>query len=187
VLWNHVVYGPEIVHKIAGEQDVISSNEETPAVYQDEFIIYDDTNMKIQDALSLQKLEVITKKDNYMGNIQYYEPESIISDIAYNYHLNPETTKIIKNANVAIIYDIKDDAIVIGDILYNTNFNVNDEQIDVTDKVIMQIRRAIEQLDIKDKKIDITRLNQEQIEIYNKALNLNEEIDIERGLSYGTR
>ena len=172
---------------LSGEQGVKTNVGNTPTLYQDEFIIYDNTNTREQDVLSLQKLEYITKKDNYTGRTQSEETENIISAIANNYNLNPETTRVIMNANFAIIYDTREDSVVVGDILYNTSVNLKGQQVDITDKVAMQIRMAIEQIGVKGKKFDISRLDQEQLEMCSKAMNLNEELDVERGISHGAR
>jgi len=172
---------------IAGNADVVSSSIHTPAVYPDEFIIYDDTNTKTSDALTLQKLEYITNPDHYIGRTQSSETENIVSDIAYNYNLNPERTRIIMNANFAIIYEIRKEDIVIADLLYNTSINNAGQVIDITEQVVMQIRMALEQIGFKGKKFNLDRLKKEQLEMCEKAMRLDKEIDEERGFSYGTR
>lgn len=186
---NHVLYTSDSTtqYVIAGEQDVPTSTYETPTIYSDEFVIHDNGNTKQQDVLMLQKLELATRGDSYSGLTQSYETEKIISNIAYNYGLNPETTRIIMNANFAIIYDTTSDEIIVGDVLYNTSFDNNGQQIDISDKVAMQIRMAIEQIGVKGKKFNISRLSQEQLEMCNMAMNLETEIDEERGLSHGAR
>lgn len=172
---------------VAGEQDVITSDYETPAIYSDEFLIHDNSNTKQKDVLMLQRLELVTKGDSYSGRIQSDETDKIVSDIAYNYGLNPETTRIIMNANFAIIYDTTNEEVIVGDILYNTSFNNQGQQVDITDKVAMQIRMAIEQIAVKGKKFNTSHLSQEQLEMCNKAMNLETEIDEERGLPHGER
>ena len=87
------------------------------------------------------------------------------------------TTRIIMNNNMAIIYDVTSTEIIIGDILYNRIY---------LDKVILQIRLALEQ--IRDnKKIRLGNIDKEQTEIFFKAFNLDKELDRERGLNHGTR
>ena len=172
---------------VAGEQDVIASDYEVPAIYSDEFVIHDNSNTKQQDVLMLQRLELATRGDSYSGRTQSDETDKIVSDIAYNYGLNPETTRIIMNANFAIIYDTTNEEVIVGDILYNTSFNNQGKQVDITDKVAMQIRMALELIGVKGKKFNISYLSQEQLEMCNKAINLKTEIDEERGLSHGAR
>ncbi len=186
---NHGLYtfDSRTQYVISGEQDVLTSTYETPTIYSDEFVIHDNENTKQQDLLMLQKLELATRGDSYFGRTQSDETEKIVSNIAYNYGLNPETTMIIMNANFAIIYDTTSEEVIVGDVLYNTSFDNNGQQIDISDKVAMQIRMAIEQIGVEDKKFNISRLSQEQLEMYNKAMNLETEIDEERGLSHGAR
>ncbi len=170
---------------LAGDQDVITSTYEMPAIYSDEFVIHDNSNTKQQDVLMLEKLELVTK--GYSERTQSEKAGEFVSDIAYNYRLNPETTRIIMNANFAIIYDTTNEEVTIGDILYNTSFDNQGQQVDITDKVTMQIRMAMEQIGVKGKELNTSRLSQEQIEMCNKAMNLDKEIDEERGISHGAR
>ena len=60
-------------------------------------------------------------------------------------------------------------------------FSVKKQKYLVEDIVEMQLRLAIEQIK-GNKKIDIDNLDDEQKNIYTKLMNLNEEIDIEKGL-----
>ena len=187
---SHYLYNSDHLegqYIVAGKQDVIASDYEVPAIYSDEFIIHDNSNSNKLDALMLQKLELATRGDSYSRITQSDEIDKIVSNIAYNYGLNPETTKIIMNANFAIIYDITNEEIIVGDILYNTSFNNQGQQVDITDKVAMQIRMAIEQIGVKGKKFNISNLSEEQLKMCNKAMNLEAEIDEERGLSHGAR
>ena len=172
---------------IAGDKNIVKSDFEAPAIYSDEFEIHDDNNTDEVDLLTLEKLELTTKGNNYNGQTQLYDSKNIVSSIAYNYDLNPRTTKIIMNANFAIIYEENNNKNVIGDILYNTSFEENGKSIDITDKVTMQIRMALEQIREEGKEFDVSRLGNEQQEMYNKAMNLDKEIDEERGLSHGSK
>lgn len=168
---------------IAGKSDIITNKFITPiTVYQDEFIIYDDSNTKIEDALALQKLEFATKKYHYNGRTEVDEENNIITNIAYNYDLNAETTKVVMNSNFAIIYDIRAEEIIIADILYNTKINVGGENMDITDLVVMQIGMALQQIQIEGKKFNISELEEEQADIFNIAINLYEELDILMGI-----
>ena len=80
------------------------------------------------------------------------------------------------NANFAIIYEDAD-KIKIADLFYNLKAG----DIDIEKVVVMQIRLAIEQIK-GNKEIDISDLDEKQKDIYNKAINLNEELDKEKGI-----
>ena len=124
----------------------------------------------------LGKLELLHNQYSNISNIDY-KNENIVDTIADLYDFYKDKTKIIMNANFAIIYEESDDKIVIGDLFYN----IKAKDIDIENKVLMQIRLAIEQIK-NGKEIDITNLEEKEKNIYNKAINLKEELDIERGL-----
>jgi len=175
-------------HVIAGDEFVPESNEETLTLYNDDYIIYDDTNIKQENVMMLQKLEYSMDDYNYSGSLLSTNSKNIMDDIAYNYDLNPTNTKIIMNANFAIIYDATSDQIVIGDVLYNKTVNLSGRETDISNVIALQIRMAIEQISAGGKNIDISRLDKEKLEMCSKAMNLTqEEIDKERGISHGSR
>ena len=144
-------------------------------IHNDLYKIYDNDNFTRKDLLMLGKLEILNEQ--YSDILDIDKEKNLVSEIADLYDLDKEKTKVIMNVNFAIIYEEKDDIIKIGDIFYNTLAG----DMDIEDIVEMQLRLAIEQIK-GNKKIDIDNLDDEQKEIYIKAMNLNEEIDIERGL-----
>ena len=56
--------------------------------------------------------------------------------------------------------------------------------MDITDIVAMQLRLAIDQIS-NGCKINVTFLDDEQLNMYKKAMDLKDEIDIERGIKGG--
>ena len=79
---------------------------DTLPVHSDTFIEYTDSNFTDKDLLYLEKLEIITKENPRQLETsvsEYAEDGKLITEIAKNYGLNPETSKIIMNANFAII------------------------------------------------------------------------------------
>ena len=183
---NHGLYTKDSnIQYVLEEQD--SNNNfsgETYAIYKDNYIEYDDSNFKKIDLFSLERLELITKKNPlYLKTdiADMKDSNSPVTELAKNYKLNPKTTRVIINPNFAIIYDINDNIINIGDLLFNTKIEI-DEEVDITDKVMMQINIAINQIK-KDKEIDISSLDENQRKMYNSSLNLEEKKSI-RGLVY---
>jgi len=159
---------------------------DTLPVHSDSLILYTDETFNDKNLLALQKLEIITKNTSYnlCTTISDYENNSkIVTELAYNYDLDPYSTKIIMNPNFAIIYDETNETIRIGDLLYNTNVVVEEQTFDISASVIMQIRMALEQI-AGNKKVDVSMLNEEQKEMYNKAMNLRDELDAERGVRH---
>lgn len=174
-------------HIIEEREDRKTYHGETIPVHSDSFVEYTDENIKESDLLRLEKLEILTKDNPFRLNTDirsYGSKENYVSDLAYNYDLNPDTTRVIIHPNFAIIYDTNGNKVTLGDLLFNTVVKNNaDEEASIEDKVVMQIRLALDQI-ANNKEIDTSRLNPKQITMYNKATMLNEEIDIERGVGH---
>lgn len=167
--------------------DRIKINQEALYVHKDKYKEYTDKDFTISDLLILEKLEIITKGNlerlndlldsgYYLSNNTYTD---LVSRISNSYGLNSEYTRIVMNANFAIIFEKRDNTILIGDLLFNR------EMLNKHSKTIMlQIKLAIEQIS-EGKEIDISLLNEEQTEFYIKCL--EEEIDMNRGESFGRK
>ena len=150
-------------------------NGETIQLHNDLYQIYDDSNFTKKELIRLGKLEML--QDGYSEILEIEAEENLVSNIAELYELDKEKTKIIMNANFAIIYEDKNDVIKIGDLFYNTTAG----DMNIVDVVVMQIRLAIDQIK-GNKKIDASNLEKDQEEIYNKAINLSKELNVEKGL-----
>lgn len=159
---------------------------ETLQVYNDSFIEYNDSNFNEKSLLSLEKLEIVTKDDlRYLETFveDYADREHLVTEIAKNYGLNPETTKIVMNPNFAVIYSIDGNRLKVGDLLFNLKVDNEMQQMDIEEQVVMQIRLAFEQIS-QGKEIDISSLDDKQKEIYAKAASLTDEIDMGRGVGH---
>ena len=129
---------------------------------------------------------MITKDDPlYLDTAMSSEIDSnhLVTGLARNYNLNPETTKVVMNPNFAIIYDTTSSQVRIGDLLFNTKIKTPDKEIDISDIVKIQIRLALDQISY-DKEIVLSNLNQNQQQMLEKAKSLTDEIDKERGVSH---
>jgi len=160
---------------------------ETLPVHTDILIEHTDDTFDYKMLLTLEKLEFNTKGNYGYMNTQlsdYDDKEKIVSSLARNYDFNPETTRIVMNPNFAIIYDINDNNIIIGDLLYNFNIDNEEQQMDIKKDVLLQMKLALEQIS-KEKTIDTSELSEEQMKIYNELEILNEEINIKKGVSHG--
>lgn len=159
---------------------------ETLPVHSDTYIEYSDSNFAKKSLLTLEKLEIVTKEDpRHLETVvsDHANPEHLVTEIAKNYELNPETTRIVMNPNFAIIYDVNDNKLEIGDLLFNTKIDNGKQQMDIENQVVMQIRLALEQI-ANNKEVDISNLDEKQKEMYAKVTGLTEEIDIERGVGH---
>lgn len=161
-------------------------NGDTPVVHADSYIEYDDTNFTENQVHALERLESITKDQPYYLDTSVgrnVDKTKLVSAIARNYGLHQETTKIILHPNFAIIYDTYGDKITIGDLLFNTKIDNFDQQMDIEDKVIMQIRLALNQI-ASGKEVVLLEPTEKQQLMYEKIMGLKNEMDIERGVGY---
>lgn len=162
-------------------------NGETLSVHSDTYTEYTDTNFTPQFLDFLIKLEAVTKnnsRDLGVSASYYKDSQHLVSDIAISYGLNPKTTKIIMNPNFAIIYDINGNKLKIGDLLFNTRVDNKEQQMDIENNVVMQIRLALNQIS-NGNEIDISDLDENQKIMYEKAISLTDELDNERGVGHG--
>ena len=160
---------------------------ETLPVHTDTVIEYTNDTFDEKMLLMLERLELITKHNPIYLDTQlddYDDRENIVSSLAKNYDLNPKTTRIVMNPNFAIIYDINDNNMKIGDLLYNFSVDNGEQQRDITTDVLLQMKLALNQIST-EKVIDISGLTEEQVEVYNKLGMLNEEINIRKGVGHG--
>lgn len=146
----------------------------TLPVHHDEFIIYDDSNFTKKDLYHLQRLELLTKKDksSLLTQIDSEEETNLVTSLAFSYNLNPKTTRVIYNTNIALIYDYDDTTIHLGDILYNRNIGLNRDK-DITDVICLQVYFALKQIK-GNKDIDVSKLNKTQLDIYNASKDVKE-------------
>ena len=155
---------------------------ETLAVHSDDYVEYNDDNFTEK----LNNLENVTKEDSlYLdtsvrGSI---DSKHLVTEIAKNYDLNPDTSRIIMSSNFAIIYDVNGDKLKIGDLLFNTKVDNKEQQMDIESKVVIQLRLALEQI-ASDKEIDVSQLDEKQKKMYAKVIGLTDEMDIERGVGH---
>ena len=155
-------------------------------VHHDEYKIYDDSNLNKKQLLTLEKLEIVTKgnSNNLDTDVIDYTDDEYVSEIGANCGLDRDKTKIVMNPNFAIIYEEDDNKIKIASLLFNTYIDNHKQQIDITDKVVIQIKLALDQIGY-GKEIDVSMLPINQKEMYEKAINIKDEIDNERGIGHG--
>lgn len=159
---------------------------DTLPVHSDDYVEYSNENFNQKSLLLLEKLEVVTKENpSYLDTSvrEGADPAHLVSELAKNYGLNPETTRVVMNPNFAIIYDINGDKLKVGDLLFNTKVDNANQQMDIERQVAIQMGLAIEQIGL-GKEIDVSELNTKQKEMYDKATGIIDEMDMERGVSH---
>ena len=169
---------------ILEEKDRINNyNGNNIHIYNDDYIEYTDDNFDGRMLIMLNNMEIATKDRSYNLNTSRinYDDNKIVSKIANNIELNPINTKIIMNPNFAIIYEVNDTYIKIGDLYFNTTIYDDEEEIDISSSVIMQIRCAFIEI-ANNKGIDISLLEEKQKDMYQKVINYSSDINNERAL-----
>lgn len=183
----------ETQYIIGGNRDVPKGDYEALEIYEDDYEIKDNNSFTELDLLLIERLELVTKKSHYYGKTNFNKDEReklagrYVSKIASNYGLDIDNTRIIMNANFAIIYEEREDKIIIGDIYYNTSFKDNDNIVDITDNVMAQLYEALKQINPEKKEINIDNLDKDQLEMFKKVVVLNENKKNDEGVGYGAR
>lgn len=167
------------------DNQIENTNENTLNIYNDSYVEYDDNNFTEKLLLMLKKLEIITNGDKFEERFDNkIDNKHIVTSLARNYRLNPEKTKIIMNANMAIIYEVQDKKIKLGNLLFNTNVNNGEQQLDIEMVVGLQIWLAFEQIK-GDKEFDISLLNDKQKDMYDKVIKIVQDFNLESGVGHG--
>lgn len=187
-------YEPDHEHDgqyiIAERDGIVKSEHENLYVHQDDIPEYDGSNMTATVLLTIKRMEQETDRDNleYLSGTKDEEslPKSqrIINSIAREYGLNPDTTKIMATARIALIYSKdKDNKIKIGDLLSSPiKSTLTEEQRKKAEAHIMyQIQKALKQIGIQDSEVDLSSLSEEQKQMIQSAIQEIEKENDERG------
>lgn len=164
-------------------EDRIEYEGDTLTIHPDTYQEYTDKDFTLNNLIALQKLEKATKDDPYYLETEISEANdsiNLVSSLANNYGLDSKLTKIIMHPNFAVIYEVNENSVKIADLLYNPIITSENEK---SKTILIQIKLALEQIS-KNKNIDTNNLSDDAKKIFNQALNINEEIDIERGIKH---
>ena len=104
-------------------EGVAKSGHENLYVHQDDVPVYDGTNMSSTVLLTMKRMEQATERNNLAYLSERSDEESIpksqriINSIAQEYGFEPDSTKVMATARIALIYSKDKDKIKIGDLL----------------------------------------------------------------------
>ena len=136
-------------------EKVIKSEYENLYVYEDDILVYDNTNISSAALLTLQRMaqsagrEKLTNMHKENGNIT--ESQKIINSIAKAYEFEPKDTKVIVTPSIAIIYSQSEqNELKIGEILVAPQRDDLDEEQkkEATEHVAYQTEKAFEKIGI---------------------------------------
>lgn len=177
------LYTNDSINQYVLEQrsDRVSYDGDNLIVHRDDYIVYDNSNFKEMELLSLSKLELITNGSvGKLNFVSVYNEGNLVSEIARYYGLNIDTTRVLLHPNFGIIFDVNNGIVRVGDLFFNTKVINGDKVMDIENEVIMQLKFAFDQIS-NGMNIDVSRLNVKQLDMYNKVIGTYLESGVLRG------
>ena len=177
-------------YTIAEREGTVKSEHENLYVHQDDVPVFDGTNMYSTVLLTMKRMEYSTEKDNlaYLSERSDEEnlPKSqrIINSIAREYGLDPNDTRVMATARIALIYSKdKDNKVKIGDLLFSPlKTGLTEEQKQkATAHIMHQVKKALKQIGVQDSEVDLSSLSEEQQQMLQSVMQEIEKENDERG------
>ena len=177
-------------YTIAEREGTVKSEHENLYVHQDDVPVFDGTNMSSTVLLTMKRME------QEMGryNLAYLSEKSdeanlpksqrIINSIAREYGLDPNSTKVMATARIALIYSKdKYNKVKIGDLLSSplkTGLTKEQKQ-KATAHIMYQVKKALKQIGVQDSEVDLSSLSVEQQQMLQSVMQEIEKENDERG------
>jgi hypothetical protein len=177
-------------YTIAERKDTVKSEYENLYVHQDDVPVFDGTNMSGTVLLTMKRMEQAKQRDNlaYLGERSdekdLPKSQKIINSIAREYGLNPNDTKVMATARIALIYSKdKENNVIIGDFLSSTLKKdlTEDQKQKSTAHIMYQVKKALKQIGIQDSKVDLSLLDEEEQQVLQSIMQEIEKENDERG------
>ena len=176
-------------YTIAEREGTVKSEHENLYVHQDDVPVFDGTNMSSTVLLTMKRMEQATERDNlaYLSERSDEKnlPKSqrIINSIAREYGLDPDSTKVMATARIALIYSKDKDKIRIGDLLSSPlKTGLTEEQKQkATAHITHQVKKALKQIGVQDSEVDLSSLSEEQQQMLQSVMQEIEKENDERG------
>lgn len=177
-------------YTIAEREGTVKSEHENLYVHQDDVPVYDGTNMSSTVLLTMKKMEQATDRENLAYLSERSDESSlprsqrIINSIAREYGLDPDSTKVMATARIALIYNKdKDNKVKIGDLLSSPlKTGLAEEQKQkATAHIMHQVKKALKQIGVQDSELDLSSLSEEQQQMLQSVMQEIEKENDERG------
>lgn len=138
---------------IANREGVKKSNYDNLYVHEDDIPVYDKENMTVTILNTIKRMEQVNERDNLSNlNIDIDSTsktwsERVIESIADEYGLDPNNTKVMATARMAIIYSQEEGKIKVGNLFSAPlKSNLTEEQKQRAEEHIKyQIKKALKQ------------------------------------------
>ena len=177
-------------YTIAEREGTVKSEHENLYVHQDDVPVFDGTNMSSTVLLTMKRMEQSTERDNlaYLSERSDEEnlPKSqrIINSIAREYGLDPNDTRVMATARIALIYSKdKDNKVKIGELLSSPlKTGLTEEQKQkATAHIMHQVKKALKQIGVQDSEVDFSSLSEEEQQMLQSVMQEIEKENDERG------
>ena len=145
------------------------------------------TGMKVTEIIDLNIDDVNFDENTVLcsnGKKARIIPLGTLAEKALKEYVEDARPIMVKDeTNKALFVNVNGDRLRVGDLLFNTKVDNEQQQMDIESQVVMQMRLALEQI-ASDKEIDVSALDEKQKEMYAKITGLTDEMDIERGVGH---
>ena len=178
-------------YTIAERDNIVkaSQQQENLYVYQDTIPEYDESNMSATTLLTMQRMEKSNNDDNLLyldyekENENLTKSQKIMRSLARTYGLNPEDTKVLATARIAMVYSKSKDKIKVGDVFSShIKSDLTDEQHKrADDHIKYQMKKALTQIGTKDMEVDLSSLSKNKRELVEGIIQQIEKENDERG------
>ncbi|MBR6688553.1 MAG: hypothetical protein IKL68_00865 [Clostridia bacterium] len=167
---RHVIEGGRVPHPYtdAREQYVITEREgivestyQNLQVHEDTIPVYDGTNLPATTVIMMKKMEKAAGKDDLeyvtaMKDGMSKPSEELITSVAREYYINPNTTKIAATSRMAIVYSAED----VGPVKMASMLTAplregmsEEEQKQFAEHTDFQLKKALRQITANGKRI----------------------------------
>lgn len=178
-------------YTIAEREGIVKASEpqENLYVYQDSIPEYDASNISTTTLLTMKRMEqsvngynlAYLDYENEEGSIN--QSQKIMSSISREYGLNPEDTKVLATARIAMIYSKAEDKIKIGDIFSSpikSDLTLEQQQR-AEEHIRHQMKKALNQIGVHGSEVDLSLLNENQRKLLQDIIEQIEKENDERG------
>ena len=174
----------KVQYTIAEREGTVKSNLDNLYVHQDDVPVYDETNIPDSVVLTIKRMKQEAPQGKEKAeNENLTQSQKAINELAEEYGLEPDNTKVMATARMTLIYSQDKDKIKIGEILSAPiKRDLTQEQKQKAENHIKnQVKRALKQLDVQHSEIDMSLLDEDKQQMLQSVVEEIEKEDNERG------